>query len=101
MLKDFWKKAQRYIDKNKDCAEKPNNFIYKNSEIEPELLILLLSMKDSCDYYSEEYDRAYDYSRLLKLENDDLKHYINELEQLLDEKDNTITIDMTGGEMVS
>ena len=72
-----------------------------NSELEPELVIMLLHMKDNLDYYSEEYDRAYDYSRLLKLENDDLKHYINELEQSLDEKDNIITIDMTGGEMLS
>ena len=101
MLKDFWKKAQHYIDKNKDCVEKPNNFIYMNSELEPELVIMLLHMKDNLDYYSEEYDRAYDYSRLLKLENDDLKYYINELEQSLDEKDNSITIDMTGGDLIS
>lgn len=94
-MKDFWKKANKYIKDNLDSIEKPKNFIYNNSEIEPEILIQLVKMKDNLDYYSEAYDREYDYSRLLRLENLDLKAYIEELESSID-IDQKICIDISG-----
>lgn len=95
-MKNFWKKATKYIEDNLDRIDKPENFIYGNSEIEPEILIQLVRMKDNFDYYSEAYDREYDYSRLLRVENLDLKAYIEELEEKESQPDN-IVIDMTGG----
>ena len=97
-MKDFWKKADKYVKNNLDKVDKPENFIYGNSEIEPEILIQLIKMKESFDYYSEAYDREYDYARLLRMENSDLNAYICSLEDLLDSKNNNnnICIDISG-----
>lgn len=99
-MKDFWKKANKYVKDNLDKVDKPENFIYGNSEIEPEILIQLIKMKDNFDYYSEAYDREYDYSRLLRMENLDLKAYIEELEEKESQPKN-IVVDMTGGDLIS
>ena len=95
-MKDFWKKANKYVKDNLDKVDKPENFIYGNSEIELEILIQLIKMKESFDYYSEAYDREYDYSRLLRMENTDLKAYIEELEEKEPQNTN-IVVDMVGG----
>lgn len=97
-MKDFWKKADKYVKDNLDKVDKPENFIYGNSEIEPEILLELIKLKESFDYYSEAYDREYDYARLLRMENSDLKDYIEELEDLLDSKNssNNLCIDISG-----
>ena len=97
-MKDFWKKADKYVKDNLNKVDKPENFIYGNSEIEPEILIQLIKLKESFDYYSEAYDREYDYARLLRMENSDLNAYICNLEDLLESKNNSnnICIDMSG-----
>ena len=95
-MKDFWKKANKYIKDNLDKVDKPENFTYGSNEIEPEILIQLVKMKDNFDYYSEAYNREYDYSRLLRMENLDLKACIEELEEK-ESQPKSIVIDTTGG----
>lgn len=99
-MKDFWKKANKYVKDNLNKVDKPENFIYGKSEIEPEILIQLVRLKEGFDYYSEAYDREYDYSRLLRIENLDLKAYIEELEEKESQNTNII-VDITGSDLIS
>lgn len=102
-MKYFWKKANKYVKDNLDKIDKLKNFIFENSEIQPELLIELLKMKDQFDYYSEAYEKEYDYNRLLRIENEQLSSMIDELQsELLDtDAETCIDIKKKGGTLVS
>lgn len=101
-MKDFWKKANKYVKDNIDSAtEKVKNFTYGNSEIDIELLTELIKIKDELDYYYEAYDRESDYIRLLRLESSDLKAELEYIKDMLEDNPPKIIFDGTGEETAS
>ena len=104
-MKDFWKKASKYASE----AKSGEVFNYEGSQIQADLLLMLLATKDTLDCLTESYEKEADYNRLLRAENASLKDYAEDLERFIEQMtsedtesdENNFFINIDGGDLLS